>query len=646
MGQNFITVRQSYIRPDGATPEGTWKGVTGTVTFTLNTPITFSDTNLHFSREPVPVVIGPYGNTEVLLLATNIPGASPASTTYHVVEDVDGAPDRREFDIEVDYDSPDGILYLSDVAPAVPGPLVYTYALQTALNDHIATAHGGGGGSTVGTDPFWGAKGDLAVASANDLASRLPIGTNGQILTADSAQTLGVKWAAPTVVPNAGPDEIVISAPTGNATTDTAAWTVAINIAKARAHGAVIVPQSGAYAINATLPTIDLNEISVAGPGAWACSLTPSHNGVCMKIKLATFNVNQRGSFKGFRINGAGNLGASAVGLHTVNCSSSSFDDIVVENFVNGTCWKAENIAETVGGDTVGWTERNNVGHVWLNNGKVLFDIVNSSVGQISFGYNSLLGLMMNVNAGQTGIRVRGNSFLYSAVLFAIANVTGAGAIVIDVQDTSNVADAVLGLRAELAATSPGVYPSSTGIKVAATASFTGHGIARFDHLPHNAPAGRLRITSGSAKTSGNFNADAGTIANFMGTGATVTLNPVLFDNKEDPFSTFGFAFGSGIQCAVITTYNGPGGLLLTHVANGDDLNEGVEYCRISTLGTLGLDRPNAGDYGGGLGAMIALKDITTAPTGNPPGGGVLYSQGGALKWRGSGGTVTTIAPA
>jgi hypothetical protein len=35
-----------------------------------------------------------------------------------------------------------------------------------------------------------------------------------------------------------------------------------------------------------------------------------------------------------------------------------------------------------------------------------------------------------------------------------------------------------------------------------------------------------------------------------------------------------------------------------------------------------------------------------TAPSANPSGGGVLYVEGGALKYRGSSGTVTTIANA
>jgi hypothetical protein len=61
----------------------------------------------------------------------------------------------------------------------------------------LTIAAAGGGSGDVATDTIWDAKGDLAVGSAADTAARLPVGLDGHVLVADSAQALGIKWTAP-----------------------------------------------------------------------------------------------------------------------------------------------------------------------------------------------------------------------------------------------------------------------------------------------------------------------------------------------------------------------------------------------------------------------------------------------------------------
>ncbi len=53
----------------------------------------------------------------------------------------------------------------------------------------------------------------------------------------------------------------------------------------------------------------------------------------------------------------------------------------------------------------------------------------------------------------------------------------------------------------------------------------------------------------------------------------------------------------------------------------------------------------SAGSYGNGV-KVVFVENCTTAPTANPTGGGILYVESGALKYRGSGGTVTTLGAA
>lgn len=67
---------------------------------------------------------------------------------------------------------------------------------DTTAPNGVKWAAAPGAGSGI-AETLLDAKGDLIVASAADVAARLAVGTNGQVLTAASGEATGVQWATP-----------------------------------------------------------------------------------------------------------------------------------------------------------------------------------------------------------------------------------------------------------------------------------------------------------------------------------------------------------------------------------------------------------------------------------------------------------------
>jgi hypothetical protein len=84
-----------------------------------------------------------------------------------------------------------------------------------------------------------------------------------------------------------------------------------------------------------------------------------------------------------------------------------------------------------------------------------------------------------------------------------------------------------------------------------------------------------------------------------------------------------------------------PGAVIPSIIAIGES-NPAI---RLATTQNVQLGASTAVVPGGGAG-VVGISNATTVPTSNPTGGGVLYVEAGALKYRGSSGTVTTIANA
>lgn len=76
-------------------------------------------------------------------------------------------------------------------------------------------------------------------------------------------------------------------------------------------------------------------------------------------------------------------------------------------------------------------------------------------------------------------------------------------------------------------------------------------------------------------------------------------------------------------------------------ITTADDLSSD-QVLEIDDNGNFGF---NGFSTGSGQGALF-IANATAVPSSNPTGGGLLYTEGGALKYRGSSGTVTTIANA
>ncbi len=118
-----------------------------------------------------------------------------------------------------------------------------------------------------------------------------------------------------------------------------------------------------------------------------------------------------------------------------------------------------------------------------------------------------------------------------------------------------------------------------------------------------------------------------------------VTQTATLLNDGSN-FSLIGLSNGGGMWNRTYGSWN---------VQNGSGSQT---YMTIDSNGGTGLglagNARNVGlggtSWANGVG-VVAIKDAQTVPTANPTGGGILYSEGGALKWRSPAGTVTTIAP-
>lgn len=130
------------------------------------------------------------------------------------------------------------------------------------------------------------------------------------------------------------------------------------------------------------------------------------------------------------------------------------------------------------------------------------------------------------------------------------------------------------------------------------------------------------------------------TLAQIAGNGTGIQANFGITANANAASVKPFIVKGAASQSANLTEWQDSAGTALGTVSSaGLGTFAGVT---LSTTTSLSLGTPS---LGGGAG-VISIANATTAPTTDPSGGGILYVESGALKFRGSSGTITTIAAA
>ncbi|MFV8249094.1 tail fiber domain-containing protein [Bdellovibrio bacteriovorus] len=215
--------------------------------------------------------------------------------------------------------------------------------LASDITGTLPIANGGTGATTAlgafnALSPLT-TKGDLLVRDATNNI-RLPVGTNGQVLTADSAVTAGVKWATP----NAGTVTSVSGTAPVQVATGTSTPVISVDAATTGARGVVQVG-SGIAVSSGTISADPANfpsAVPVSKGGTGATSLTADRllvsNGTgsavipftCGTAQMLTFNASgvmgcTSYSSSGIFANGGNSFGAAAV-LGTNDAQSLTFE--------------------------------------------------------------------------------------------------------------------------------------------------------------------------------------------------------------------------------------------------------------------------------------------------------------------------------
>jgi hypothetical protein len=159
--------------------------------------------------------------------------------------------------------------------------------------------------------------------------------------------------------------------------------------------------------------------------------------------------------------------------------------------------------------------------------------------------------------------------------------------------------------------------------------------------------------------TSLRFSANNGTLEDTNGVSPYVvfTTGNIRFDARTSTFIPL-VVRGAASQSANLQEWQNSGGTALSNITSTgvirstlsmqalgmQSVSDGSQSMAFSSNRNVQIGA-TTGVYGGGTG-VIGITNASGTPTTNPTGGGILYVEAGALKYRGSSGTITTLGAA
>jgi hypothetical protein len=167
--------------------------------------------------------------------------------------------------------------------------------------------------------------------------------------------------------------------------------------------------------------------------------------------------------------------------------------------------------------------------------------------------------------------------------------------------------------------------PVQIGVNGVLIGSFSSTGLA---------VTGTLSCTTGAnfATSSGSVGIGTASPAASLDITCASGYTLLLRKSNNEPYLGFKSSAGNDIYLTNTTT--------ALNITKNDAATAIASFTQSGNVGIGTTDQ-----FGGGV-KVVGLANATTVPASNPTGGGVLYVESGALKYRGSSGTVTTIANA